>query len=83
MVSHLHAAQREQTKGGDQILQAVESLREIVRSQETRIGELNRMLETMTRLADFLRSVAKIPQTTSVRSGVQSQPQLLDDDEAA
>ena len=81
MVSHLHAAQREQTKGGDQILQAVESLREIVRSQETRIGELNRMLEAMTRLAEFLRSVAKISPSTATRIG--SQPPLLDDDEAA
>ena len=57
-----------QTKGGDQILQAVESLREIVRTQDNRIGDLARMLDTMSRTSEFLRGMAKTPNPTTARS---------------
>ena len=78
MVSHLHAAQREQTKGGDQILQAVESLREIVRQQETRITELGRMLESMGRTAEFMRTMSRAALSSSPRGSEQSQQDEAD-----
>ena len=42
MVSQLNTAQREQARGGEQILQAVEQLREITRKQETRFARAAR-----------------------------------------
>ena len=68
MVSHLHQAQREQTKGGDQILQSIESLREIVRQQETRLGDLGRLLEALGRTAEFMRSMARGGNNTTIKS---------------
>ncbi len=49
MVSQLNSAQREQARGGDQILQSVEQLRELTRSQETRFGELARTVDGLKR----------------------------------
>ena len=68
MVSHLHQAQREQTKGGDQILQSIESLREIVRQQETRLGDLGRLLEALGRTAEFMRSMARGGASATIKS---------------
>jgi methyl-accepting chemotaxis protein len=59
MVSHLHTAQREQTKGGDQILQAIEALRELARNQETRLGEFHRSIEVIARTAEALSTLAQ------------------------
>ena len=59
MVSHLHTAQREQTKGGDQILQAIEALRELARNQESRLGEFHRSIEVISRTAEALSNLAQ------------------------
>ena len=47
MVSQLNTAQREQTRGGEQILQAVEQLRELTRKQEERFGQLAKAMEML------------------------------------
>src|SRR5204862_523874 len=48
MVSQLNSAQREQARGGEQILAAVEQLREIARKQESRFSELARVVEQLS-----------------------------------
>jgi hypothetical protein len=59
MVSQLNTAQREQARGGDQILQAVEQLREISKTQEGRFGDLARTVETLRRNAETARLRAR------------------------
>ena len=47
MVNQLNTAQREQTRGGEQILQAVEQLRELTRKQEEKFAQLGQALEAL------------------------------------
>ena len=59
MVAQLNSAQREQARGGDQILQAVEQLREISKVQETRFGELSKLVDHLRRSSDLTRNRAR------------------------
>jgi hypothetical protein len=55
MVSQLNAAQREQSRGGDQILQAVEQLRELTKAQESRFSSLQRYVDGLKRSVESAR----------------------------
>ena len=48
MVKQLNTAQREQTRGGEQILQAVEQLRELTRKQEEKFAQLGKALQGLS-----------------------------------
>ena len=60
MVSQLNTAQREQTRGGEQILQAVEQLRELTRKQEEKFALLGKALDGI-RVESSPARVARAP----------------------
>ena len=55
MVSHLNTAQREQTKGAEQVLQAVEQIRQIDEENQRSTQEMDQTVSTLTEQSEMLQ----------------------------
>jgi methyl-accepting chemotaxis protein len=59
MVSHLNRAQKEQAKGSDQVMQAVESIKGVSEGQNRSMQELERAIDVLAKQAEVLRDEVK------------------------
>lgn len=56
LVSHLNRAQREQTKRGEQVLQAVEAIKTVADQQTRSVQQLEGAIEALRQQAEVLRA---------------------------
>ncbi|RYZ34757.1 MAG: hypothetical protein EOO71_37985, partial [Myxococcaceae bacterium] len=56
MVTHLNRAQKEQTKGSEQVLKAVETIKGVSEHQTRSVRQLEEAIDNLTRQAEILRA---------------------------
>jgi methyl-accepting chemotaxis protein len=55
MVTHLNRAQKEQTRGSEQVLKAIETIKAVSEQQNRSVKQLEEAIETLRQQAEVLR----------------------------